>query len=428
MRKALVLLLAAILAIAASVPLLAQDSGDTAYIRVAHLSPALPTVVVFIDGEVAYSGLRYQSITRWREVPAGSYEVAAGSNSNIENAAIGPVTIEVEAGDYLTIAAYGNANPTATVIEEDFSNIEDGNARVTVFHAIEGAPPVDVLANGSPVIELLGYPGTIVNPDGLNDGITSLDVPAGTYDLGVTLNGTSTTILDLPGTELAAGTSYLVAAVGAPDAPDVVVATVAAEDFAAEEGEEMDADATEEPEMAATEEMDMDATEEPEMMATEEMDMDATEEGDEGEETAAGGTIAEIAMGDENFSTLVAALMASPDVLDALTSGGTYTVFAPTNDAFEATLEEAGLTLEDVTGDPELLENILLYHVVRGRLTSNQLRDGGSIVTLSGERITISIDGDTVMVNDTATVTTADIEASDGVIHVIDMVLLPPME
>jgi transforming growth factor-beta-induced protein len=426
MRRAIVFLLAALLLMSASLPLIAQDTGGVARIRVAHLSPALPTAIIFVNREIAYSGLRYQSITRWREVEPGSYEVAVGSNSNIENAAVGPVTVEVEAGDYLTIAAYGNDNPNVTVIEESLDDLAEGSARVTVFHAIEGATPVDVLANGSTAIELLAYPGTVVNPDGLNDGITSIDVPAGSYDLQVVANGAPNTVLiDLPGTALDAGISYIVAAVGTTDAPDVVVATTDPAQFTATEEEDSgeEAAATEEPaEPVATEEAA--ATEEPAApVATEEADAG------EGEETAAGGTIAEIAMGNPDFSTLIGAVMGAPSVLEALTSGGTFTVFAPTNDAFAATLEAAGLTLGDVTGDTVLLERILKYHVVRGKLTSDMLRDGASIVTLSGDRIVISVaDDGTVTINDTVTVVTADVEASDGVIHIIDGVLLPPTE
>ena len=106
---------------------------------------------------------------------------------------------------------------------------------------------------------------------------------------------------------------------------------------------------------------------------------------------------------------------------------GPFTVFAPTDEAFAAALESLGLTADELLADTETLTSILTYHVVAGVVPSSQVvtMDGQSVATVNGADITISVDGDTVMVND-ATVTAVDIPASNGVIHVIDSVLLPP--
>lgn len=126
-----------------------------------------------------------------------------------------------------------------------------------------------------------------------------------------------------------------------------------------------------------------------------------------------------VAAGD--FTTLATALDAA-GLTETLQGEGPFTVFAPTDEAFAALPEGA---LDDLLADPEALANVLTYHVVDGDVLSSDLTDGMEVQALNGDTLTISIDGDTVKVND-ATVTTADIETSNGVIHVIDSVLLPP--
>jgi len=135
-------------------------------------------------------------------------------------------------------------------------------------------------------------------------------------------------------------------------------------------------------------------------------------------------SIAEIAASDENFSTLVTALDAA-GLVETLAGEGAFTVFAPTNAAFEA----LGDALNDVLADSDLLTQVLLYHVVDGKVMSPDALAlaGSEVETLSGDKITLSIEGESLYIND-AMVTAVDIEASNGVIHVIDAVLLPPAD
>ncbi|HEX2619011.1 MAG TPA: fasciclin domain-containing protein [Phototrophicaceae bacterium] len=418
MRKLLVLLLLAAFLGVASLTAFAQDTAGSGYIRVAQLSSG-PTVVIFVDGTPKLSGIRYGSFTRWIDFTPGTYEIAVSNSSNIDNAFYKD-SVEVTAGSFTTIAVYGSDTRAAETLTEDMAGLEDGNARISVLHGIQTAPPVNVLASGDTLISLLAYPGTIVDLDSgkLNDGFTSVDVPAGTYDLSVTSD--NKTLIDLPGTELEAGVSYFVAAVGAPDAASALIKGTTLSDFVSGGGEETTA--TEE---AATPEEPV-ATEE--TAATEEAV--ATEEAASTEE-ASGATadLATIALSNPDFSTLVAAVQAAdPSVLNTLISGETFTIFAPTNEAFEKSLADMGKTSDEVMGDKELLTQILLYHVVRGEVKASDLRDGLSLVTLSGDRITVSVKDGVVTLNDSVTVTTADVLATNGVIHIIDGVLVPPTE
>ncbi|MCB1014739.1 MAG: fasciclin domain-containing protein [Acidimicrobiales bacterium] len=140
-----------------------------------------------------------------------------------------------------------------------------------------------------------------------------------------------------------------------------------------------------------------------------------------GDDAAAEQNIVETAVAAGDFTTLATALEAA-DLVETLQGDGPFTVFAPTDAAFEALPDG---TLDELLADPEALANVLTFHVVDGDVLSSDLSDGMEVEALNGDTLTISIDGDTVMVND-ATVTTADIEASNGVIHVIDAVLIPP--
>ena len=121
-----------------------------------------------------------------------------------------------------------------------------------------------------------------------------------------------------------------------------------------------------------------------------------------------------------NFTTLATALEAA-GLVETLKGDGPLTVFAPTDDAFAALPEG---TVEGLLEDTDTLTSILTYHVVPGAVMSSDLSDGMTAETVQGSEVEISIMDGTVMV-DGATVTTADIEASNGVIHVIDSVIMP---
>lgn len=122
-----------------------------------------------------------------------------------------------------------------------------------------------------------------------------------------------------------------------------------------------------------------------------------------------------------DFTTLLAAVEAA-GLVETLEGEGPYTVFAPTDDAFAALPEG---TVEGLLADPEALSDILLYHVVPGEVTSDQVVTLESATTAQGSDVSIRVEGDSVFVNDAQVIMT-DIQASNGVIHVIDAVLLPP--
>ena len=131
--------------------------------------------------------------------------------------------------------------------------------------------------------------------------------------------------------------------------------------------------------------------------------------------------IVETAAAAGQFKTLTSALEKA-GLTETLKGEGPYTVFAPTDEAFAKLLKQLGITAEELLARKDLKE-ILLYHVAKGKVLSTDLKDGMEITTLNGKPVKISLDP--ARVND-AKIIKADILASNGVIHVIDSVLLPP--
>jgi uncharacterized surface protein with fasciclin (FAS1) repeats len=132
--------------------------------------------------------------------------------------------------------------------------------------------------------------------------------------------------------------------------------------------------------------------------------------------------IVDIASGSADHSTLVAAVSAA-GLVETLKGAGPFTVFAPTNAAFNA------LPAGTVDGllkpeSKDALTKILTYHVVAGSVKAADLQDGQKVTTVQGEELTVSIKDGKVMING-ANVTAADLTGSNGVIHVVDAVLLP---
>lgn len=131
--------------------------------------------------------------------------------------------------------------------------------------------------------------------------------------------------------------------------------------------------------------------------------------------------IVEIAVADGRFKTLVAAVTAT-GLADTLKSAGPFTVFAPTDDAF-AKLPKG--TVEALLKDTPKLKDILLYHVVSGKVMAADVVKMSTAKTVEGKSAVIKVEGGKVFVNDAQVIIT-DIPASNGVIHVLDKVILPP--
>jgi len=138
--------------------------------------------------------------------------------------------------------------------------------------------------------------------------------------------------------------------------------------------------------------------------------------------SAALGDIVATADANGSFTTLITAVKAA-GLVETLQGAGPFTVFAPTDAAFAAL--PAG-TLDSLLADPEALKKVLLYHVASGKVTADQVVGLTAATSVEGSPIKIAVKDGKVYLNDSAQVVTTDVMASNGVIHVIDKVILPP--
>merc|ERR1712139_209363 len=133
--------------------------------------------------------------------------------------------------------------------------------------------------------------------------------------------------------------------------------------------------------------------------------------------------IVELAAGTPDLSTLVTALKAAK-LTKTLSGKGPFTVFAPTNEAF-AKLDKTLLAALLEPKNVKALTQVLTYHVYAGEAKNTDLKNGEEVKTLEGKDVKVTIDGSSVKINN-ADVTTANVLATNGVVHIIDSVLIPP--
>ncbi len=137
--------------------------------------------------------------------------------------------------------------------------------------------------------------------------------------------------------------------------------------------------------------------------------------------------VVEKAVATDDLSTLVAAVQKA-DLVDTLSGDGPFTVFAPTNDAFAALLANLDVTADQLLARDDL-GDILTYHVVSGKVMAADLTDGQMVKTVQGGMLEVSVSDAGVTLTDAnggvSTVTTADVAASNGVVHIVDSVVLP---
>ncbi|MFC2153076.1 fasciclin domain-containing protein, partial [Actinomycetota bacterium] len=137
-------------------------------------------------------------------------------------------------------------------------------------------------------------------------------------------------------------------------------------------------------------------------------------------------SVLDLAVEAGQFSTLIAAIDAA-GLTETLQGEGPFTVLAPTDAAFEAAFEALGITAEELLADTDTLTEILLYHVLGQEADSSVVAtlDGQEVPTLQGESILVTVDGGTISINE-AQVVSPDLAADNGIVHVINGVLLPP--
>jgi uncharacterized surface protein with fasciclin (FAS1) repeats len=342
------------------------DAGTNALVRAIHLSPDAPAVDVFVDDALLTQGLSYTNFVGPAPVPFGTRNLkvkAANTTTTVIDA-----NLELEAKRRYSVYAAGKLAQIAPLVLEDTRYKARNAAKLRVLHGAASAPRVDVYLS-RPTTDL-GKIDPILENIPFKSISSYFRLRPGGLRVRVTLPDTKTVVIDSGALEIKAGDVLTAVAIDKPNEAGKFSAILIDET-------KFNAPTT----------------------------------------APAPKSIVEIAAGNPAFSTLVSALQKT-GLVDALKAAGPFTVFAPTNDAFAklASLPEG-----------DALKQVLLYHVASGKFLAADLIKAGEVTTLQGKKIKVEkkSNGD-VILNGVVKVTTADIQASNGVIHVIDTVLIPP--
>jgi uncharacterized surface protein with fasciclin (FAS1) repeats len=338
----------------------------TGYLRVAHFAPDGEEMDVYVDGVSGdFQTLAYQDVSDWVALPAGEVTVSvAPAGSLAEGALLEPVAVSILDGTWTTAVVSGSvADDTVNIqpIPEAYMELIPGTAGFTVIHMAEDGPTLNLIRDDIAYVTDLNY----VDAPQDEVSVTSFRIDGGLFDMEFVEPETpDTVVIDLPQTEIPENTYMLIAIVGTGADVEAVTHITDASDVA---------------------------------LVTHQLEMP--------------GTILEAAEGNENLTELATTLEAT-GLADQLSSDGPFTLFAPAN-----------FVLQSIdTTDPQATANLLLNHVVEGKLTSQDVFNATSLTTMGGTPLQITRDGNNVFVNG-AQIIDVNIPATNGVIHMLSGVI-----
>ena len=388
----------------------AQPRPPTGHIRIAHLSFDTPPFETYVNGDLsAIQQVSYPNVTGWVEMPAGTYEIAfVPIGQPLDQAMLGPTTYALAENAWVTIAAVGSFEGktlSAPVVTENYTGIPTDTARVTFFNALPGSAPVNLIVTSNG--------GENFNLDGVQFGAArTIDVPSGASNVRIVTSAgqplPNSTEAAMTATEEATATEAAMsteAAATAESTSEMVTRSLPLAEFGAQT---LNAGSFYFLALTGT-------AAKPETLWNEVTSSQLT-----AFLPPLKGHIIDVAADDGRFTALLSALDAA-GLTDTLKGDGPFTVFAPVDAAFAAVPN-----LNDLMAQPDTLRQILLYHVHSGVLNAQQIYASSSLDTLEGSPLTISVSGQKGFVNGDAQMIVADIPATNGVIHVINRVLMPP--
>jgi uncharacterized surface protein with fasciclin (FAS1) repeats len=358
------------------------------FLRIAHFAPEVGAVDIYLN-EQRIAGANFGQISDFQPLAPDIYQLRISAAGNDE-ALVPPFNVTLLNGDFKTLILAGVDKLQTTVIKEDFSQITADTARVLFYQAVEGIPSIAIRLNGNVLTGGIGFAGRTV-----------LDIPAADYDPLITASGDpDAIILDPESLSLQAGTYYLLGFVGTEEGVQWIQSALSSDELSnLRDGQTVLEDLTPTP-------------------TAEESSVQS---------------ILDTLAADGNFTILLEALNgAEDDVINRLASRlqESVTLLAPTDQAFNNLFSSLGLSQSRVFANQKVLSDILRYHVVEGEFYAEDFRAsaGTSIPTLlrPNQAFFVTVDGTgNVFINGRIRFERVDIQASNGVIHVIDDVLLP---
>lgn len=204
-------------------------SETLSMVRFAHFAVDVGPVDVYVNGELStIRQLGWSELTTWHSLPPDVYEfVFVLSGESMESPLVEPVALALDAAEWVTLTFIGTDQRDTLdmqVIREDFSELPRGEARLAVFQAIEDWPPVDLIANGSALLQFLNYPGTYEADYGsTNNGFVSLDVIGNPYEMSFVSHTDELPLLDIGGVTLIPNYSHFIASTGTISRPSYTI-------------------------------------------------------------------------------------------------------------------------------------------------------------------------------------------------------------
>lgn len=372
-----------------STPEAALVQIPVANVRLAQLAPSSEAVDLYINDELLIAALPYAQVSDFISLAPATYTLAlAPAGTSLDAAILGPFEVTLDNQAFLTLALIGSGETlTLDAITEDYNPLAESSSRLLFYHAVEGLHSLTISSSDALLLENLDYAAS-----------GSIDFSAGAYTLMISLaESPSEALITSEEIDLTTGMYMLAVVSGAGDSPELILQGIDTATAAALRN----GDALAEPSEVIS--------------ATSEQ------------------SLIEILTANDDFSILVEMLDAADDeVYERLGSerGESITLLAPTNEAFENLFSSVNRSKARFLANPDLVTDILLYHMIEGQVLIADFRAaaGTSIITrLPANQaffVTVSDDG-AVLLNNSVRFLQTDLQANNGVIHVIDNLLLP---
>jgi uncharacterized surface protein with fasciclin (FAS1) repeats len=342
-----------------------------AHIRVAHFSPDAPAVDVYVNGELQdeWTDLAFPDVSDWLTVSIDSSIVldVAPTGTSANDAVISGIQLDLVPSAWITAAVIGSAESGTLmldVFQEDYTELLPGTGGITFYNAIEGSNPINIIRDEEVYAAQLTFPGSLEGAFAL----VSVLEDAGDYVLRAEeAQDPDRVLFNLTDVGITENAYTFIALVGTPDEPQVVVETTS----------------------QAVVDMELGRLQRP-------------------------GTLLDAIESNSNLTLLVDPLETAGLAEMLRDEDGPFTLFLPA----DFVLDEMQLP----TGDD--LTALLQNHVVEGLYNLSDVIDAGTLTTVGGQELTVTVEGNTVLING-AQIVTPNVAATNGVIHILNGVLTP---
>ncbi len=434
-------------------PVIAQNTP--AQIRVANFSPDVGNLEVYLDGlPSGIQTLQYNDISGWVQIPAGRRQISfVPVGASVEQAVVGPFAVNLPSGSWSTIPVLGlrqNRNLYAVLITEDYPTaIAPGSVRITFFNGIPGTAPLNLFdAGGAVLAEGVGF-GRSAN----------VDLPAGTHSMRIAPAGSSGG-LGTGDIQLEAGTYYLLGAIRRESGGGLVLRAITQQSVSGLLAMQAEGATSEPPtpDFAATTPTAPHGSPTPFATNTPRFAQSQTPAPLATDTEPATATLAlnptpVPTLGTNATATpvdLAQALTPTPsvgearDIVDVIASipelsillrgiqgvgleddlreGGPHTIFAPLDSGWESLIQ----VFPDILPDSQAIRNLIEYHIVADRVPTMFMFNQMTLMTVQGASIRIAIVEGQIRLDNVALALETDIEAPNGILHIIDVPLVPP--